>query len=1036
MEEAKQEEIFIADVAPDQIISGSALDQVDQFREQAMKASTNMDLVEAKEEMKTLMDDVSAAQSRLDQVAKSAMDLQRDLAQANDRSLVFNAEQHPDMDKEALLIAAQAHLRQCRCRNKAGEPWPLWSTKADDLGEYGTGIALYFRFTISLSMTVLLGAFLTLPLLLLNFTGTGLTEVDVGTGEHGIFATSSIGNFLSSSGSISLSRFDITPADVATLVGLLDALAIAAVALLAIWFERVALPAAVKAEALTIVTPDDYSIFVSNLPRRLPGELHQQYEQLLQEHFERQLSAEVTPGLQLQHFKVISQEEQFLYDPPKKSCFSYCTRGSKDYRGRKVGVIASVEGSSCLVRWPDHRGNLGLAEEVAVDRPSDATDGVKAPGLLQADLLTRLEEMGCQPPQGGRQAVYKVSLIRDFRGKLHSMRKVVERAKKIGEQENPSQREAQEQADAEEELNNLDLEDKDVLGAFVTFTFIHFKDFVSQEYRFSRLLGLGPWLQGPDQRFGERALRIYPAPLPSDIFWENFDCPTTKRRLKTLLMGITFLLVLLVMVLGLSLAKWGREQAQAQSPDCSIYNATVLASNASDVPVDCYCASVGIANLLQDKPAGIMETCQSYLQTFAYVQGMIVGAAIFSSVINLASGHLIAVLAHFMQPPNWTALEARIMEMTFLVQLLTLGVVVTLVNADFQFGLGAEKGILGLIGAGDFQDIDRAWTAAVGVEILMLFIFSISSEAVAASCVLWFKFSCWCFSGRKKTWKDMKALFTPPEFELALRQASQLSAVCAALMYSSCLPIMTLILAVRLFAMYWTSKFELLRGSSIPKRFSHVLALSASRWVQVAVFCHSAVAVWVYGDADLTGTTHLMFDTTEANTYVQEVGKLLGNQLSIVLKIVVEKAMTPAAMPNAVILALFMLMWGMKLFSFFLGDAEWQQLKSAVQNLFAKVIPWRLGGSQRRSIFERRFDEAPMQEMLRMKINPSYELYRAEGFEFLKPGDGERSIQEILAEAKRQKEEEAKQLLARKHTVDEKQQFLPVQVVGNATETE
>lgn len=40
-----------------------------------------------------------------------------------------------------------------------------------------------------------------------------------------------------------------------------------------------------------------------------------------------------------------------------------------------------------------------------------------------------------------------------------------------------------------------------------------------------------------------------------------------------------------------------------------------------------------------------------------------------------------------------------------------------------------------------------------------------------------------------------------------------------------------------------------------------------------------------------------------------------------------------------------------------------------------------------------------------------YELYRAEGFEFLKPGDGERSIQEILAEAKRQKEEEAKQLL-------------------------
>ena len=121
-------------------------------------------------------------------------------------------------------------------------------------------------------------------------------------------------------------------------------------------------------------------------------------------------------------------------------------------------------------------------------------------------------------------------------------------------------------------------------------------------------------------------------------------------------------------------------------------------------------------------------------------------------------------------------------------------------------------------------------------------------QAVAAGSVLWFKFSCWCFGARKTTWKDgaepfsfllaalshgawgfwfascltcirivkgghsltsyhsnflslmvsaetlqeMKAVYTPPDFALALRQASQLSAVCAALMYSSCLPIMIL----------------------------------------------------------------------------------------------------------------------------------------------------------------------------------------------------------------------------------------------------
>lgn len=100
--------------------------------------------------------------------------------------------------------------------------------------------------------------------------------------------------------------------------------------------------------------------------------------------------------------------------------------------------------------------------------------------LLKADLLKRLEEVDCQPGEGGRQAVFKVSLIRDFKGKLHNMRRVVERAKKIGERNDElTAKEEKDLADAEEELKHLNLEDKDVLGAFVTFTYIKFKDFVS-----------------------------------------------------------------------------------------------------------------------------------------------------------------------------------------------------------------------------------------------------------------------------------------------------------------------------------------------------------------------------------------------------------------------------------------------------------------------------------------------------------------------------------------------------------------------------
>ena len=94
-------------------------------------------------------------------------------------------------------------------------PLNLQGSKMFKAQEYGTGISLYFRFTISLVTAMMFAALLTLPLLILNSTGTGLTDVDVGAGEPGFFAVSSIGNFLSSSdGSISLSKFDISPADI------------------------------------------------------------------------------------------------------------------------------------------------------------------------------------------------------------------------------------------------------------------------------------------------------------------------------------------------------------------------------------------------------------------------------------------------------------------------------------------------------------------------------------------------------------------------------------------------------------------------------------------------------------------------------------------------------------------------------------------------------------------------------------------------------------------------------------------------------
>jgi hypothetical protein len=54
-------------------------------------------------------------------------------------------------------------------------------------------------------------------------------------------------------------------------------------------------------------------------------------------------------------------------------------QAATDHRGRKLGSVSDVEGSSALVRWPDAGGNLGPPVEVALD-------GKK--GLLQVGKLT------------------------------------------------------------------------------------------------------------------------------------------------------------------------------------------------------------------------------------------------------------------------------------------------------------------------------------------------------------------------------------------------------------------------------------------------------------------------------------------------------------------------------------------------------------------------------------------------------------------------------------------------------------------------
>ena len=71
-----------------------------------------------------------------------------------------------------------------------------------------------------------------------------------------------------------------------------------------------------------------------------------------------------------------------------------------------------------------------------------------------------------------------------------------------------------------------------------------------------------------------------------------------------------------VMILCLSLAKWGREEAQAQGSGVCPAAADATESQ----KLYCSCTAIGIQNVLRDIPAGTRQECSSWLETYAYSQ--------------------------------------------------------------------------------------------------------------------------------------------------------------------------------------------------------------------------------------------------------------------------------------------------------------------------------------------------------------------------------------------------------------------------------
>lgn len=789
---------------------------------------------------------------------------------------------------------------------------PIWSTRGRDFSMYGAGIHLQFSLGLGLSRVIWFCAVLSVPFVAINIGGRNMEDgghVPAALeGTHLEYVSwSSVANMgreQDVNGVLAPRAVSFVDAigwgpylaeDVGLGVSIVDAACVFVVFAVALWYELRAIPSASEDHRYT----EAFSVFVDKLPRRLPGRQHARYGELLERHFEQILRGEVDPEDSRKVAtgrKVISKADPGDPSRPRERWFGskVCPYryNARDGKGRHLGTIVRGGDGRLQVEWRAERGADGK-------HPKPMTTEFQPAELLDQPMVKRIEyqvQRGEFVPE--HKMVHEVTLVRDFGGRLGALRAEAEQTRaawskadalaevqpeEAAEARSKLEQDARERgqgaSQAREELERalaekdaaglrrvhrdvgLPLEDRDVVGAYVIFSRRKNRNFVFDEYRFSRT-----WLrfsQRRDLQFGGCKIRANEATDPSEVFWEHMDFSLGARAFRTALVALVTLALVCFSVGFFASAKHAANVAQAYggTESCSATQVVNPFNVQCLTGTECECYNAGLLSVINNQPAGIKDCCGDWLNAQYRATSAMVLASLAPVALNFVIAYAINFLANFTKSHTITSTNQGIVLMTTAMQLVNIVISVVLVNADFgpgwrewvddafgSWGLGSGNFPLG---CGSFSALSPEWYAEVGATIT----FSLAASAITipiAMPVSYFIHLAFkrAFAGRASSSEQLRALFIRPTYNLALISAQDAVMVMACIMFSAGLPILWAVLAVYLTLSYLAKKYTFLRGSREPPHFSHHLSRMMARYTQAAVVFHCAFAVWVFGEPE------------------------------------------------------------------------------------------------------------------------------------------------------------------------------------------
>mmetsp|Transcript_36402 Transcript_36402/g.108172 ORF Transcript_36402/g.108172 Transcript_36402/m.108172 type:complete len:972 (-) Transcript_36402:31-2946(-) len=533
------------------------------------------------------------------------------------------------------------------------------------------------------------------------------------------------------------------------------------------------------------------------------------------------------------------------------------------------------------------------AKEFAVEidkLPRTIKDHGEYSRLLKEHLENRMQVLRNQskgPKPQAPNKVCEVMLVRDYGGKLGDIKSRLELQQKLAVQNYAKQHGAKNDKKIEKMDKRLakitdrlgkklDEATLDVIRAYAIVNTPSDADNLINDYRFGSY-SLFRCCQKQDKRFEGKALRVRKAPDPSNILWENQDCPWKWRLVRKSLIGLVcFLLILVAFVAAFALNTAAKSQTKAthlylNHASCDpapaapaadapveeeykcLWNATEWDMNwvrdsARPVERDCYCGVTGYAKIAMNFDV-LQPICESWLIESGKGIAISAAAAAFVVVVNTGCKIILEMLAYSERPISITALNTSIITKIFATMTMNTGLVIFAVNFSPPDWLPPGiSDMLKLVFRGDFSDAVRGWYGLVGGAIMMNLATNMVAPAGTNFAIMVVDMvKRRLLSGRQKHQVLLLDLYTNKEFKITARLAQVLMTVFVTMIYSAGMPILNLFAAAFMFTMYWSDKIVLLRGSHRPPAFDSLLAKQASEILLYSVPLHLLMAIWMYG---------------------------------------------------------------------------------------------------------------------------------------------------------------------------------------------